>query len=92
MGTNGRFSHHMNYCEINTSKAGLFQRKFTLLLTKLLCIKIMQPVAITLFFHLMLLLFSGIYHVKKGAQRLSGRVLDSRLRVQDSPASLRRGP
>ena len=50
----------------------------------------MQPVAITLFFHLMLLLFSGIYHVKK--QRLSGRVLDSRLRVQDSPASLRRGP
>ena len=28
MGTNGRFSHHMNYCEINTSKAGLFQRKF----------------------------------------------------------------
>ena len=54
----------------------------------------MQPVAITLFFHLMLLLpvFSGIYHVKKGAQRLSGRVLDSRLRVQDSPASLRRGP
>ena len=60
--------------------------------TELLCIKIMQPVAITLFFHLMLLLFSGIYHVKKGAQRLSGRVLDSRLRVQDSPASLRRGP
>ena len=54
----------------------------------------MQPVAITLtlFFHLMLLLFSGIYHVKKGALRLSGRVLDSRLRVQDSPASLRRGP
>ena len=54
----------------------------------------MQPVAITLFFHLMLLLISGIhvYHVKKGAQRLSGRVLDSRLRVQDSPASLRRGP
>ena len=50
----------------------------------------MQPVAITLFFHLMLLLFSGIYHVKKGAQ--SGRVLDSRLRVQDSPALLRRGP
>ena len=50
MGTNGRFSHHMNYCEINTSKAGLFQRKFTLLLTYLLCIKIMQPVAITLFF------------------------------------------
>ena len=49
----------------------------------------MQPVAISLFFHLMLLLFSGIYHVKKGAQRLSGRVLDSRLRVQDSPASLR---
>ena len=52
----------------------------------------MQPVAITLFFHLMLLLFSGIYHVKKGAQRLSGRELDSRLRIQDSPASLRRGP
>ena len=51
----------------------------------------MQPVAITLFFHLMLLLFSGIFHVKKGAQRLSGRVLDSRLRVQDSQASLRRG-
>ena len=51
----------------------------------------MQPVAITLFFHLMLILFSGIY-VKKGAQRLSGRVLVSRLRVQDSPASLRRGP
>ena len=38
----------------------------------------MQPVAITLFFHLMLLLISGIYHVKKGAQRLSGRVLDLR--------------
>ena len=52
----------------------------------------MQHVAITLFFHLMLLLFSGICHVKKGAQRLIGRVLDSRLRVQDSPASLRRGP
>ena len=52
----------------------------------------MQPVAITLFFHLMLLLFNGIYHVKKGAQRLGGRVLDSRLRVQDSPVSLRRGP
>ena len=52
----------------------------------------MQPVAITLLFHLMLLLFSGIYHVKKGAQRFSGRVLDSRLRAQDSPASLRRGP
>ena len=67
MGTNGRFSHHMNYCENKTSKAGLFQRKFTLLLTLLLCIKIMQPVAITLFFHLMLLFFSGIYHVKKGA-------------------------
>ena len=52
----------------------------------------MQPVAITLFFHLMLLLFSGIYHVKKGAHKLSGRVFDLRLRVQDSPASLRRGP
>ena len=52
----------------------------------------MQPVAITLFFHLMLLLFGEIYHVKKGAQRLSGRVLDSRLSVQESPASLRRGP
>ena len=52
----------------------------------------MQPVAITLFFHLMLLLFSGINHVKKGAQKLGGRVLDSRLRVQDSPESLRRGP
>ena len=52
----------------------------------------MQPVAITLFFYLMLLLISGIYQVKKGAQRLRGRVLDSRLRVQDSPASLRRGP
>ena len=52
----------------------------------------MHSVAITLFFHLMLLLFSGIYHVKKGAQRLSGRVFDSRLRVQDSTASLRRGP
>ena len=52
----------------------------------------MKPVAMTLFFHLMLLLFNGIYHVKKGAQRLSGRELDSRVRVQDSPASLRRGP
>ena len=52
----------------------------------------MQPVVITLFFPLMLLLFSRIYHAKKGAQWLSGRVLDSRLRVQDSPASLRRGP
>ena len=51
----------------------------------------MQPVVITLFFHLMLLLFSRIYHAKKGAQWLSGRVLDLRLRVQDSPASLRRG-
>ena len=29
---------------------------------------------------------------KKGAQWLSGRVLDLRPRVQDSPASLRRGP
>ena len=29
---------------------------------------------------------------KKGAQWLSGRVLDLRLRVRDSPASLRRGP
>ena len=28
---------------------------------------------------------------KKGAQWLSGRVLDSRPRVQDSSASLRRG-
>ena len=34
MGTNGRFSHHINYCEINTSKAGLFQRKFTLSLSQ----------------------------------------------------------
>ena len=52
----------------------------------------MQPVAITLFFSFDVTVCSGIYHVKKGAQRLSGRVLDSRLRVQDSPASLRRGP
>ena len=28
MGTNGRFSHHMNYCEINTSKAGLFKKNY----------------------------------------------------------------
>ena len=42
----------------------------------------MQPVAITLFFHLMLLLFSEIYHgmfVKDMyMQWLSGRDLDSR--------------
>ena len=44
----------------------------------------MQPVAITLFFHLMLLLFSEIYHgmfvkdMYMYMQLLSGRVLDSR--------------
>ena len=31
-------------------------------------------------------------HSYQGAQWLSGRVLDSRLRVQASPASLRCGP
>ena len=52
----------------------------------------MQPVAITLFFSFDVTVIQWNILCQKGAQRLSGRVLDSRLRVQDSPASLRRGP